>query len=86
MDDLRGITLDRRYLAEQARRWHEAGFAVAPAKTDGTKRPDLNEWASMVALKSAPPTIESVAARILGGRNKGVRFRIQDLRAGRSDA
>ncbi len=72
MDDLHVVPLDRQYLAEQAKRWHEAGFAVVPVKTDGTKRPDLNEWASMVALKSAPPSIESVAARILGGRNDGI--------------
>lgn len=72
MDDIHTFPLDRQYLAEQARRWHEAGFAVVPVKTDGTKRPDLAEWASMAALKAAPPSIESVAARILGGRNDGI--------------
>jgi hypothetical protein len=72
MSALNGDGFDRQRLAEQARRWNEAGFAVVPVRTDGSKRPDLPEWASMATQESAPPSIESVVARILGGRNDGI--------------
>jgi hypothetical protein len=86
MDDIHTVPLDRQYLAEQARRWHEAGFAVVPVKTDGTKRPDLNEWASMVALKSAPPSIASVVKQIPRGRSGNIGCRTRHFRDHGGDA
>ncbi len=72
MSEFNCCELDRQGLADYARRWHEAGFAVLPVKTDGTKRPDVPEWARMAKAESTPPSIDSVVASILSGRTDGI--------------
>lgn len=72
MSELNCCELDRQVLADYARRWHEAGFAVLPVKTDGTKRPDVPEWARMAKAESTPPSTDSVVASILSGRTDGI--------------
>jgi hypothetical protein len=64
--------LDRDILADFARRWSEAGFAVVPVSTDGEKRPDLAQWASMGRGEEPPMDIESVVARIFMETNDGI--------------
>jgi KaiC/GvpD/RAD55 family RecA-like ATPase len=80
-------TEERRALAEAARRWHDAGCCVHPAKADGSKAPvnvkggspDVDEdgnhgwgWGRIAHGKIPPLTVNEITSQIMSGRVDGV--------------
>ena len=80
-------TEERRALAEAARRWHDAGCCVHPAKADGSKKPvnvqggspDVDDagdhgwgWGRIAHGDIPSLAVDDIAARIMAGKVDGV--------------